>query len=103
MSFSLTTISSISVREACEIEKPLTIVYLFAKFCLNKMLVHAFYAPSAQCLDYAKEKNVWNAIILEAVPRNEQFLKLQVKYPESGTMLCFAVMLCYTSQVSCTS
>ena len=40
--------------------------------CLNKMLVHAFFAcrACAQCLDYARN-NVWNAIILEAVPGNE--------------------------------
>ena len=42
--------------------------YLFAKVCLNKMLVHALFAcrARAQCLDYARN-NVWSAIILEAV------------------------------------
>ena len=51
----------------------------------------------AQCLDYARN-NVWNAIMLEAVPGNEQFLNLQVAYPESGTELCFVVTLCYTAE-----
>ena len=51
----------------------------------------------AQCLDYARN-NVWNAIILEAVAGNEQFLNLQVAYPKSGTELCFVVTLCYTAE-----
>ena len=56
--------------------------YLFAaKICLNIMpvYVHAFFARRAhtQCLDYARN-NVWNAVILEAVPENKQFLNLQV-------------------------
>ena len=37
--------------------------------------------------------NVWNAIILEAVVGNGQFLNLQVAYPKSGTELCFVVTL----------
>ena len=42
--------------------------------------VHAFFAHRAhtQCLDYARN-NVWNAVILEAVPENKQFLNLQVQ------------------------
>ena len=60
------------------------------------MLVRA-YRARAQCLDYARN-NVWNAIILEAVPGSEQFLNLQVQYPESGTELCFVVILCYTAE-----
>ena len=51
----------------------------------------------AQCLDYARN-NVWNAIILEAVAGNGQFLNLQVAYPKSGTELCFVVTLCYTAE-----
>ena len=51
----------------------------------------------AQCLDYASN-NVWNAIILEAVAGNGQFLNLQVAYPKSGTELCFVVTLCYTAE-----
>ena len=51
----------------------------------------------AQCLDYARN-NVWNAIILEAVAGNGQFLNLQVAYPKSGTELCFVVTLCYTAK-----
>ena len=72
---------------------------LFAKVCLNKMLVHAFFAcrARAQCLDYARN-NVWNAIILEAVLGNEQFLNLQVAYPETGMELYFVVTLCYTAE-----
>ena len=51
--------------------------------------MHAFFAcrVHAQCVDYARN-NVWNAIILEAVVGNGQFLNLQVAYPESGTELC---------------
>ena len=67
--------------------------YLFvAKICLNIMLVyvHAFFARRAhtQCLDYARN-NVWNAVILEAVPENKQSLNLQLQVSQeySGTKL----------------
>ena len=46
---------------------------------------------------YARN-NVWNAIILEAVAGNGQFLNLQVAYLESGTELYFVVTLCYTAE-----
>ena len=42
--------------------------------------------------------NVWNAIILEAVVGNGQFLNLQVAYPKSRTELCFVVTLWYTAE-----
>ena len=69
------------------------------KVCLHKMLVHAFFAcrAHAQCLDCARN-NVWNAIILEAVAGNGQFLNLQVVYPKSRTELCFIVTLCYMTE-----
>ena len=42
---------------------------VFAKVCNILMFVHAFFArrACAQYLDYTRN-NVWNAIILEAVP-----------------------------------
>ena len=58
------------------------ILLFVTKICLNIMFVyvHAFFARRAhtQCLDYARN-NVWNAVILEAVPENKQFLNLQVQ------------------------
>ena len=63
------------------------------------MLVYVFFAcrVRAQCLNYSRN-NAWNAIILEVIPGNEQFLNLQVVYPESGTELCFVVTLCCTAE-----
>ena len=71
-------------------------VYLFANVCV--MFVHAFFTRRvhAQCLDYVRN-NVWNAIILEAVPWNQRFLNLQVECPETETELYFVVTLCYTA------
>ena len=87
MYFSFTTGSPFSIREACEIEKSwaLKTLYLFTKVCLNKMLAHASFAPKVhpQCLDYARN-DLWNAITSKAILRNEQFLNLQVPYPECG-------------------
>ena len=52
--------------------------------------VHAFFARRAytQCLDYVRN-NVWNAVILEAVPENKQFLNLQVQVSQewNGVMI----------------
>ena len=78
--------------------------YLFAKICLNIMLVyvHAFFACRActRCLDYTRN-NVWNAVILEAVPENGQFLNLQVQVSQEWnrvTINCDAMLY---DQVSC--
>ena len=52
--------------------------------------MHAFFARRAhtQCLDYARN-NVWNAVILEGVPENKQFLnlELQVSQEWNGVMI----------------
>ena len=52
--------------------------------------VHAFFACRAhtQCLDYVRN-NVWNAVILEAVPENKQFLNFQVQVSQewNGVMI----------------
>ena len=51
--------------------------------------MHSLLAGAhTQCLDYARN-NVWNAVILEAVPENKQFLNLQVQVSQewNGVMI----------------
>ena len=52
------------------------------------MCMHSLLAGRTQCLDYVRN-NVWNAVILEAVPENKQFLNFQVQVSQewNGVMI----------------
>ena len=69
-----------------------TVVYLFAKVCLNKMFVHVFFCSQGAHSMFAR---CWNALSWKQGMRS---VNLQVEYPKTGTELCFTVTLYYTAE-----